>query len=221
MLQNFSNILTYTMRLLKPRQNEDMATSPCFTWWLWQLKTRSSHIPRMKEDTKTRVTETLFYIQFQGLCLKVWVCKDYLWARKVQEMKLSYYIRLRSFLDSVQKVHSQKLLKVKDKSIYHLPEPQEPVLAGFRKASELINFNTCAVITLKSYFRLLRFEWHQMAYLWQNIKRQETTRPLCTPYLDGTCWLNMYRTHEKLPVLPLSRTSPRQAHYSSTVFVQN
>lgn len=133
---------------------------------IWQTQT----------DPKIRVIETLFYIQFQGLCLKVWVSKDYLWARKVQEMKLSYYIRFRSFLDSVQKVHSQKLLKVKDKSICRLPEPREPLLARLRKEFGFINFNMCAVVTLMSDFRRLRFEWHQLAYLWQNIKSQETTR---------------------------------------------
>lgn len=73
-------------------------------------------------------------------------------------MKLSYYIRFRSFLDSVQKVHSQKLLKVKDKSMCRLPEPREPLLARLRKEFGFINFNMCAVVTLMSDFRRLRFE---------------------------------------------------------------
>lgn len=176
---------------------------------IWQTQT----------DTKIRVIETLFYIQFQGLCLKVWVWNDYLWARKVQEMKLSYYIRFRSLLDSVQKVHSQKLLKVKDRSICRLPEPWEPLLARFRKEFGFINFNNVCCCHTDVWFQASEIWVTSDGVFMTKYKKSWDYQTLCTSYLGGTCWLNVYRTREKFPVLPLSRTSPRQAHYSSTVFV--
>lgn len=70
-----------------------------------------THPTNEEDDTKTRIIETF---NFKDCASKAGSGKT--------TFGLSYYIRLRSFLDSVQKVHSQKLSMVKDKPICRLPE---------------------------------------------------------------------------------------------------
>lgn len=126
----------------------------------WKQEVHTSQ--EWKKTKKPRVIETLFYIQFQGLCLKVWVWKDYLWARKVQEMKLSYYIRFRSFLDSVQKVHSQKLLKVKTRVFIIFPSPRNQCLQGSGKH---LSSSTLTRV-LSSHWRLISGFWDLSDIRW-------------------------------------------------------
>lgn len=156
-----------------------------------------THPKNEKEDTKTRVIETLFYIQFQGLCLEGWVWEDYLRAVSLHKAQIVPWL-------STERTFSKTVNGKRQAYLSSPRAPGESIWAHpdvWFQASEIWVTSDCMFMT--------------------KYKQAGDCQTLWTPYLDGTCWLNVYRTRETLPVLPLGRTPPRQAHHSSTAFVQN
>lgn len=131
------------------------------------------------------------------VCLKGWVGEDYLWAVLLHKAKIIPWL-------STERTFSKT---VNGKRQAYLSSPRAP--------GESIGAHPDI--------------WFQASEIWvtsdgvfmTKYKQAGGCQTLWTPYLDGTCWLHVYRTRETLPVLPLGRTPPRQAHHSSTAFVQN